>query len=147
MEIEVDLNGLKLSNWIAIAIALVLVILGVVGYRVTPEGNRILTWEDWQVRRAHLEYRREVGVLQGALDRLAQVVNRTPDPLRAQMTADRVLRDLDAVRLAVLEPAKGAVGEAALAVRAWALGGEREAAVQAVARAVEVVQQAAEGVR
>lgn len=147
MEIEVDLNGLKLSNWIAIAIALVLVILGVVGYRVTPEGNRILTWEDWQVRRAHLEYRREVGVLQGALDRLAQVVNRTPDPLRAQMTADRVLRDLDAVRLAVLEPAKGAVGEAALAVRAWALGGEREAAVQAVARAVEVVQQAAEDVR
>jgi hypothetical protein len=147
MEIEVDLNGLKLSNWIAIAIALVLVILGVVGYRVTPEGNRILTWEDWQVRQAHLEYRREVGVLQGALDRLAQVVNRTPDPLRAQMTADRVLRDLDAVRLAVLEPAKGAVGEAALAVRAWALGGEREAAVQAVARAVEVVQQAAEGVR
>lgn len=147
MEIEVDLNGLKLSNWIAIAIALVLVILGVVGYRVTPEGNRILTWEDWQVRRAHLEYRREVGVLQGALDRLAQVVNRTPDPLRAQMTADRVLRDLDAVRLALLEPAKGAVGEAALAVRAWALGGEREAAVQAVARAVEVVQQAAEDVR
>lgn len=147
MEIEVDLNGLKLSNWIAIAIALVLVILGVVGYRVTPEGNRILTWEDWQVRRAHLEYRRQVGVLQGALDRLAQVVNRTPDPLRAQMTADRVLRDLDAVRLALLEPAKGAVGEAALAVQAWALGGEREAAVQAVARAVEVVQQAAEDVR
>lgn len=147
MEIEVDLNGLKLSNWIAIAIALVLVILGVVGYRVTPEGNRILTWEDWQVHQAHQAYRREVGVLQSALDRLAQVVNRTPDPLRAQMTADRVLRDLDAVRLAVLEPAKGAVGEAALAVRAWALGGEREAAVQAVARAVEVVQQAAEGVR
>lgn len=147
MEIEVDLNGLKVSNLAIVALVAVLVILGVVGYRVTPEGNRILTWEDWQVRRAHLEYRREVGVLQGALDRLAQVVNRTPDPLRAQMTADRVLRDLDAVRLAVLEPAKGAVGEAALAVRAWALGGEREAAVQAVARAVEVVQQAAEDVR
>lgn len=147
MEIEVDLNGLKVSNLAIVALVAVLVILGVVGYRVTPEGNRILTWEDWQVRRAHLEYRREVGVLQGALDHLAQVVNRTPDPLRAQMTADRVLRDLDAVRLAVLEPAKGAVGEAALAVRAWALGGEREAAVQAVARAVEVVQQAAEDVR
>ncbi len=147
MEIEVDLKGLKVSNLAIIALVAVLVILGVVGYHVTPEGNRILTWEDWQVRKAHLEYRREVGVLQGALDRLAQVVNRTPDPLRAQMTADRVLRDLDEVTLAVLEPAKGAVGEAALAVRAWALGGEREAAVQAVARAVEVVQQAAEGVR
>jgi hypothetical protein len=147
MEIEVDLNGLKVSNLAIIALAAVLVILGVVGYRVTPEGNRILTWEDWQVRKAHLEYRREVGVLQSALDRLAQVVNRTPDPLRAQMTADRVLRDLDEVRLAVLEPARGAVGEAALAVRAWALGGEREAAVQAVAHAVEVVQQAAEEVK
>jgi len=147
MEIEVDLKGLKVSNLAIIALVAVLVILGVVGYHVTPEGNRILTWEDWQVRQAHLEYRREVGVLQGALDRLAQVVNRTPDPLRAQMTADRVLRDLDEVTLAVLEPAKGAVSEAALAVRAWALGGERESAVQAVARAVEVVQQAAEEVK
>jgi len=145
MEIEIDLKSFS-SLGIALAIV-VLLILGLVGYAVTPEGNRILTWEDWQVQKAHLAYRREVGALQTAVDRLAQVVNRSPDPLRAQMTADRVLRDLDEVRLAVLEPAKGAVSEAALAVRAWALGGERDAAVQAVARAVEVVQQAAEEVK
>ncbi len=145
MEIEIDLKSFS-SLGIALAIV-VLLILGLVGYAVTPEGNRILTWEDWQVHKAHLEYRREVGALQTAVDRLAQVVNRSPDPLRAQMTADRVLRDLDRVTLAVLEPAKGAVGEAALAVRAWALGGEREAAVQAVARALDAVQKAAEGMK
>lgn len=135
MEIEIDLKGLKVSNLALVALVVVLLILGIVGYHVTPAGGRVLTWDEWQLIKIRQAYRREVAVLQQAVERLAEAVNRGDDPLRAQMTADRVLRDLDAVTLAVLEPARGAVAGAAQAVRAWALGGDREAALQAVQEA------------
>ena len=145
MEIEIDLKELKPSNLVLILGLLGLIVLGVVGYTVTPQGNRLLTWEDWQVRKAQVTYRREVGVLQTAVERLAQMVNReTPDPLRAQIVAERVLRDLDGVTLEMLTPTRQAVADAALAVQMWAVGGEWTTAREAVERAAQAVAEAGE---
>ncbi len=143
MEIELDLKNANVS-WLAIgAMILVIVALGIVGYQVTENG-RLLTWDDWQIRKIRRVYQAEVQVLQTAVASLAVEVNRDEvDPLRAQIVAERVARTLErSVTLSALSAPRQVVENAALSVRNWALGGARENATQALDQAIQAVEQA-----
>lgn len=140
MEIEIEWKGLS-ALWIGAIVAAV-VLLGVLGRAVTPEGGRVLTWEEWQIYRARQEYRRELQDLQRACDEMAELLNRPLDPLRALTVTDRLNRTLEKQRQEALQPQREAVREAVSALRGWAQGDRRDAAVSALERAIRLLEEA-----
>ena len=61
---------------------------------VTAAGEtRLLTWNDWQLFKAEQRYSAEREVLRADDDALAALLNQAPDPVAAQILAQRVARD------------------------------------------------------
>lgn len=139
MEIEIEWKGL---SWLWIGVGVVAVILlGVLGWMVTPEGGKVLTWEEWQIYRSRKEYRRELAELQHACEEMTELLNKPLDPLRALTVADRLNRTLEKHRQEALQPQRAAVLDAISALRGWAQGEKRDAAVSALEQAIHLVEE------
>lgn len=138
---EIDLSGVKKGNWALAGIGLAL-LLGVMflGRALTPAGNRLLTWQEWQVRKLQQAYRAERLLLLEDTNRLAELLAGEADPARAQVTVQGVRRDLADGKVEALANARQKVADAAQAVLDWASGiGDYNAAVEAVQGALEAL--------
>ncbi len=139
---EIDLSGVKKGNWALAGIGLALLLgLMFLGRAFTPEGNRLLTWQEWQVRKLRQAYRAERLILLKDVNRLAELLaGGAPDPARALVTVQGVRRDLADGKVEALADEREKVAAAAQAVLDWAGGiGDYNAAVEAVQRALEAL--------
>ena len=99
-----------------------------------------MTWSDWRLLRLERAYQAELSRLQHEADVLTGLLNASPDPVRAQITAERI-----ASAYADGEPALAHQREllvvAARAVQDWAVGViERPAAEAALQEAIDALQ-------
>src|SRR5512145_2674691 len=99
MEIEVDLRGERLTIWRTIAIAMLILILiglGALEARVTPvtvdNSPKLLSWQDWRLLQAERAYRAELSVLQEDAVQLANMLEERPNPVAAQILAERITK-------------------------------------------------------
>ncbi len=139
---EIDLSGVKKDGFIWAGLGLVILLgLMLLGRAFTPEGNRLLTWQEWQVRKLQQAYRAERLALLEDVNRLAELLAGEPDPARAQVVVQSVRRDLQAGTVETLADERQRVADAAQAVLDWASGvGDYNAAVDAVQSALEVLE-------
>ncbi len=142
MEIEIDAREFSVVATIVAVIALIL--LGVLGWLFTPEG-KVLTYSEWQIRKAERAYRQELRQLQKTCEEMTALLDKPLDPLRVQVAADRILNEMAKGGQAVLQPQREAVAAAAQALRNWAMGDNRERAVEAVAEASRRVAEVSGG--
>jgi hypothetical protein len=143
MEFELDFRKNEETLWLAALIALfIAAIFGLaqIGRNVTPvdaAGNSaLLGWPDWQLLKAERVYADEMASLRVDVAELAAMLEREPNPVAAQLLADRITR-----RTASGDPslatARIAVSNAALSVRNWASGTlDRDRAILAVQEAL-----------
>jgi len=145
MEIEIDRSALPQNGLlIASMMLIVLVALGALGWWALPDG-RILTWTEWQVIRQRAAYSRELRTLAEATEKLIELLEASPDPVRASLVVDQTHRALDDVTLASLDASRAAVLNAADTLNAWALGeADRDEAVVALSAAQDELMQALE---
>ena len=139
MELELDLH--PRWNWIGLllVIAVALVAIGALGRAVTPQGEKLLTWSEWQVRQARQAYLEELDLLRQDADLLAGLLSNTPDPVRAQLAAGQVLEHTGEGQ-AALAVQRQALVDATLAIQEWAMGaGEYEPARAALEQAVALL--------
>ena len=139
---EIDLSGVKKeSGWYAVMTLLALLGLMALGRVFTPEGGRLLTWQEWQVRKLQQAYRAERQQLLEDTNRLAELLAaERPDPARVQVEVGAVRRRLSTQKVESLAAARAQVDAAAQAVLEWASGiGEYNAAVAAVQAALEAL--------
>lgn len=139
---EIDLSGVKKGNWALAGIGLALLLgLMFLGRAFTPDGNRLLTWQEWQVRKLRQAYRAERLILLKDVNHLAELLaGGAPDPARALVTVQEVRRDLADGKVEALADEREKVAAAAQAVLDWAGGiGDYNAAVEAVQRALEAL--------
>ena len=134
---ELDFSDFKLSGsgngsgaWISAVSLLVLLLLGLLGWFVLPEG-KVLTWTEWQVFKQQRTYQRELTRLTADADRLAGVLDETiPEPVRSQLILESVLADLNATTHSALKNQVDALLLANDAVYWWVLGsGSKDAAI------------------
>jgi len=139
--VEIDLSGVKRSGWYAALALVVLLGLMFLGRAFTPEGGRLLTRQEWQVRKLQQAYRAERLQLLEDTNRLAELLAaERPDPARLQVEVGAVRRRLSAQKVESLAAARAQVDAAAQAVLEWASGiGEYNAAAAAVQAALEVL--------
>lgn len=138
---EIDLSGVKKDGAIWMGVVLVLLV-GVMflGRAFTPEGNRLLTRQEWEVRQLRQAYRAERLALLADANRLAELLTGDPDPARAQVVVQSVRRNLQSGKMTALADERQQVADAAQAVLDWASGvGEYNAAVEAVQKALEAL--------
>ena len=141
---EVELNFPKDGRTPALLILALFVLLGLgaLGRAVTPSGDRLLTWDEWTLLQARQAYQRELAALRGDAEALAGLLAQSPDPVRAQLLAERVLAHTASGQPALDLP-RQAVAAAAQALRDWAAGaGERSAAEDTLAEAVWLLAEA-----
>ncbi len=139
---EIDLSGVKKGNWALAGFGLALLLgLMLLGRAFTPNGNRLLTWQEWQVRKLQQAYRAERLILLKDVNHLAELLaSGAPDPARAQVIVQGIRRDLADGKVESLANARQKVADAAQAVLDWASGvGDYNAAVEAVQRALEAL--------
>lgn len=147
MELELDFRKNEETLWLVALIALlVAAIFGLaqIGRNVTPvdaAGNStLLGWPDWQLLKAERVYADEMAKLRGDVAELTVMLEREPNPVAAQLLADRIAR-----RTASGDPslatARIAVANAALSVRNWANGTlDRDRAILAIQEALTLLK-------
>lgn len=147
MEFELDFRKNEETLWLVALIALLVAALfglAQIGRNVTPvdtAGNStLLSWPDWQLLKAERVYADEMAKLRGDVAELAAMLEREPNPVAAQLLADRIAR-----RTASGDPslatARIAVANAALSVRNWASGTlDRDRAILAVQEALTLLK-------
>lgn len=142
---EVDLSGLRKDAAVyGVLVAVLLVGLMLLGRAFTPEGNRLLTWQEWEVRKLRQAYRAEWLRLLEDVNRLAELLSEgTPDPARAQVVVQSVRRNLPEGKVEALADERQQVASAAQAVLDWASGiGDYNVAVEAVQKAMTALEKA-----
>jgi len=123
----------------ALAVILLLMSLGWLGYAYSPAGDKPLTWSEWQVFKARSAYLKELGELQSAVETLAALLNARPDPVRTQLAADSIRR-LTSEGQPALAYQREKLALAAQAVSDWAVGAiDRETAHQALDQAIQAL--------
>ncbi len=144
---EIDFSELELKGdaavWV-IAGMLVLGFLGALGRFALPD--RVLTWTEWKVLKQHVEYGREVAMMERYTDRLAAILDDTPDPVRAQLAVEQLYADMGRhVTLDALGAPREALLTAGDVTLEWALGSvEKEDADLALEVARKAIDTAAE---
>ena len=139
MELELDLH--PRWNWIGLlaVIAVAMVAIGALGRAVTPQGEKLLTWSEWQVRQARQAYLEELDLLRQDAEKLSGLLANTPDPVRAQLAAGQVAEHTSEGQ-AALTVQRAALAEAALFIQEWAMGaGEYEPARAALEQAIALL--------
>ncbi len=147
MELELDFNG-KRSLWNGLAVvAVILTLLGLaaIGVRVTPlaaDGSpKLMSWQDWRLLQAERSYHAELEVLQGDAKQLSAMLEARPNPVAAQILAERITQHTKSGD-ATLAKACEILLSAALNVRDWSAGTlDRDTAVQSVEDALGLLQQ------
>lgn len=147
-EVELDLSRWReaFRHWplyAALVGLLFITLVGVMGWRMTPltpaGAPRFLTWDDWQAFHIRQQVARELAALRRESQALADLLQDTPDPVRAGLALTRI-RQLTAGGQPILASQRQALLDAAQAVNAWAAGAETQAdataALQAVIRAL-----------
>ena len=141
MEIELDLQ----QRWWVVFLPIVVVLivsLILVGRSVTPAGDAVLTTAEWEHRKAERIHQVELAALRDASEELAEILNHSPDAVRANLTASR-LAQIFGDGVASLELQRESLLVAAERVRAWGMAaGTREDAEDALLRAIEFLEAA-----
>jgi hypothetical protein len=133
---ETDFN-LNLFSKVLAGIV-VLILLGLLGRFVLPQG--LLTWDAWQLMKQRGAYQHEVRVLQKAADQLSELVNAEEvEPIQAQLTAEKLAKQFEALTLSSLAEPKIALMDSAQALLDWSLGYDKEPAVTAQRQANQLV--------
>ncbi len=142
MEITIDRSTL----YVTFAMLAILALLGLaaLGRSFSPlsesAGTRVLTWNDWQLVKAQRRFESERVLLRSDVDQLAALLNQAPDPVAAQLLAQRIGQRL-ATGEPALQPARTALLQAAQAVAGWSAGAsEPEAATASVQAAAELLK-------
>ena len=149
---ELDFSDLKFEQtgmlWITLGVIVALLLFGVLGWYITPQGQ-VLSWTEWQVYRQHNQYRNELRVLTHHADRLAELMNKPPDPVRAQLVTEQMVRDLEQnVTLVALQDQEAALFYAGDAIMAWAMGtASKNEAINALDQANQTIERAFEQFR
>lgn len=135
---EIDLSNVRKDGVLyGVLGVLVLFLLALLGRAYTPADGRLLTWQEWQVRKLQQAYRAERLLLLEDVHRLAELLAVQPDPARAQVTVQNVRRRLaegSVEGVEALADERALADAAAQAVLDWASGiGDYNAAVDAVA--------------
>lgn len=139
---NLNLSGFKKGNWMLAGIGLiVLLAFMLIGRAFTPEGGRVLSWQEWQIRKLQKAYRAERAALLENTNRLAELLEgNNPDPARAQVVVQAVRRDLANGKVETLTDERQKVADAAEAVLGWASGMvDYNFAVDAVNQALEAL--------
>lgn len=139
---EIDLSNVKKDGFLWAGVSL-LVLLGLMllGRAFTPEGNRLLLRQEWEIRKLRQAYRAEYLTLLEQTNRLAELLAEQADPARVQVVVQDVRRTLGQGRMESLADERLRVAQAAQAVLDWASGtGDYNAAVAAVQAALEALE-------
>ncbi len=131
---EIDLSGVKKEGWTPAGIGLaVIIVLMLLGRAFTPDGGGLLTWQEWQIRKARQAYLAERQELRLTAERLAALLTAAPDPARAQVVVQEARRRAAQGRVETLQGERETLLLAAQAVLDWASGmGDYNRAVDAV---------------
>jgi phosphoglycolate phosphatase-like HAD superfamily hydrolase len=135
---ELDLSEIRIPL-LTLAAILLLASLGWLGNAYIPSGDKPLTRSEWQVLKARRAYLKELGEMQAAAETLATAFNSQPDPVRTQITAERI-QLLTSEGQPALEYQREKLALAAQAVSDWAVGAmARETAFQALDEAIQAL--------
>jgi hypothetical protein len=125
MEIDLDLNENPWITWLALAviIALVLVGLAFIGRNATPldvaTGEpRVIEWSDWQILQARRAHNKEIAILREDLTAIASMFQQPPDPVSAQILRSRIAQHTRSGQ-PTLELARAHLQNAAEGLVAW----------------------------
>jgi hypothetical protein len=147
MEIELNMNRGRqqirdIAGWLVLVLLVALFLIGFLGKAFTPASNTVLSWSEWQIIKIEKVYEQELSTYQQYVESLSQLINGTPDPVRAQVVSDQILQNT-ATGLSALERPRLGLQEAARAVRLWAVGaGSMDTAEAALSNAIQLIQAA-----
>ena len=147
MEFELDFRKNEETLWLAALIVLIVAVifgLAQIGRQVTrvdASGEAsLLGWSDWRLLQAERAYADEMASLRVDATQLVAMLEREPNPVAAQLLADRIARRT-ASGDASLATARLALATAAISVRNWAAGTlDRDSAILAVQEALALLQ-------
>ncbi|RCK72758.1 MAG: hypothetical protein ANABAC_1292 [Anaerolineae bacterium] len=122
---EIDISHLgkhqKTTLWAGLGFG-VLIVLALLGRYYTP-GERVLTWQEWQIRKAERLHKTEYALLCQQMNRLAEVLaEKSPEPIRAALIARDVIAKTNTVKSPSLGQHHQAVVNAAQDVSDWGAG-------------------------
>ena len=142
MEITIGRNTVYIV--LVCLVLLSLLGLGALGKLYTPVSvagdTRLLTWDDWQLLKAERQYDAEREVLRSGADALAALLDQNPDPVAAQMLAQRITQHTVSGQ-AALQPARTALLQAAQDVASWTAGAlDRDTAVASLQTATDLLK-------
>ena len=141
--IEIELSTLQGKAILVWMMVVVLVLgLGLLGREMTPDGDIVLSWSEWQVMKVSRVYNAELSQLQKSAESLAELVDDHPDPVRAQIITDQVM-DRASSGEDALKLQRVAVTGAAMIVRDWSVGAQtHEVALDTIAEAETLLVEA-----
>jgi len=147
VEFELDFRKNEETLWLAALIVLIVAVifgLAQIGRQVAPVNvNReasLLGWTDWRLLQAERAYADEMARLRVDATELAAMLEREPNPVAAQLLADRIARRT-ASGDASLATARLGLANAAASVRNWAAGTlDRDSAILSVQEALTLLQ-------
>ena len=147
MEFELDFRKNEETLWLAALIVLIVAVifgLAQIGRQVTrvdASGEAsLLDWSDWRLLQAERAYADEMASLRVDATQLVAMLEREPNPVAAQLLADRIARRT-ASGDASLATARLALATAAASVHNWAAGTlDRDSAILAVQEALALLQ-------
>ena len=147
MSIELEFSRSQ-RTLLAALLVIPIILLGALGFRYTPVGSegeaQVLTWSEWQVLQAAQRYEAELVRLQKDAEGLVTLLSQNPDPVRAQLTAERIVTAFAEGEPALRHPREQVVA-AALAIQDWAVGLiDHETAAGVLQAALEALEYASE---
>ena len=147
MEIELNMNRWRqqireIAGGLVLVLLVALCLIGFLGKTFTPASNTVLSWSEWQIIKIEKEYEQQLSNYQQYTESLSQLINGTPDPVRAQVVSDQILQNT-AKGLSALERPRLGLQEAARAVHLWAVGaGSMDSAQASLSNAIQLIQAA-----
>ncbi len=147
MEIELNLNRWRQQIWesaggLVLVLLVALFLIGLLGKAFTPASKTVLSWSEWQIVKIEKAYDQQLSIYQQFAESLSQLINETPDPVRAQVVSDQILQNT-ASGLRALERPRLGLQVAAQAVRQWAIGaGSLDSAQASLNTAIQLIQAA-----
>ena len=141
---EITINRTTLSGILVFVAILSLFGLGALGKPYTPvtaAGDAsLLTWDDWQLFKAEQLYTAEREVLRVDADALGSLLNQNPDPVAAQILAQRIARHTAEGEAALLS-ARSTLQQTAQDVASWTAGAlDRDTAVTSLQIASDLLK-------